>query len=136
MKLDKALTLLVARVMLVMILVMSGYDKVTHLARTADFMGAIGMPFPGTAMALLAGVIELAGGILVLVGWKTRPVALGLAVYLLPVTWFTHLAVAHATADATLKLNETFQAFKSFAMAGGLLLLSVTGPGLHAVDRK
>ena|SRR6185295_6126913 len=136
MKLDKHVTLLVGRVFLVMVLVMSGYEKLTHLARTADYLGSVGLHASASTVAWLAGAVELAGGVSLLIGWRTRAVALALFVYLLPVIWLTHLAVAHATTDPYVRLNETMQAMKSLAMAGGLLLLHVAGPGAHSVDGR
>lgn len=136
MKLDKHVTLLVGRVFLVMVLVMSGYEKLTHLARTADYLGSVGFHASAGTVAWLAGAVELAGGVALLIGWRTRGVALVLFVYLLPVIWITHLAVAHAATDPYVRLNETMQAMKSLAMAGGLLLLHVAGPGAHSVDGR
>jgi putative oxidoreductase len=122
--------------LVVMILVMSGYDKLLHADRTADYLRSVGAPGAGTPLAMLAGIIELAGGLAVLVGWRTRDMALGLFLYLLPVIWLTHLATAHAAPDPVVRVNETMQAMKSLAMAGALLLLHVTGPGAHSVDGK
>jgi len=118
------------------VLVMSGYEKLTHLARTADYLGSVGLHASASTVAWLAGAVELAGGVSLLIGWRTRAVALALFVYLLPVIWLTHLAVAHATTDPYVRLNETMQAMKSLAMAGGLLLLHVAGPGAHSVDGR
>ena len=135
-RLDKHATLLVGRVLVVMILVMSGYDKLLHADRAADYLRSVGAPGAGTPLALFAGLVELACGIAVLVGWRTRDVALGLFLYLLPVIWLTHVAAAHAAPDPVVRVNETMQAMKTLAMAGALLLLHVTGPGAHSVDGR
>lgn len=136
MKLDRAATLLAGRVCLVLVLVMSGYDKLMHADRAADFMRSVNLPGAGIPLAVVAGAIELAAGVALLIGWRTRAIALLLAGYLLPVIWFTHLAIAHASGDLVVRANETMQAMKSLSMAGGLLLLHVAGPGAHSVDGR
>src|SRR5678809_347161 len=118
MKPDKHVILLVGRVLVVMILVMSGYDKVIHPDRTVDYLGSVGVPGMGKLVALLAGLVELAGGIALLIGWQTRRVTLALFAYLLPVIWITHFAVAHAALDPVVRANEILQAMKSLSMAG------------------
>lgn len=136
MKLERHFALLLGRVLVVLILVMSGYEKLLHLDRTSDYLGSVGVIGAGRGLAGLSGVVELAGGLALLIGWRTRMVALGLFFYLLPVAWITHFAPAHAAVDPYVRLNETMQAMKSLAMAGGLLLLHVAGPGAHSVDGK
>ncbi len=136
MKLERQTALLVGRVFVVLLFVMSGYDKLLHAARTADYMRAVGLPGAGLPLAAAAGLVELGAGLAILVGWRTRAVALVLAAYLVPVTWFTHLAVAQASADPVVRINETMQAMKNLAVIGACLLLHVAGPGAHAVDGK
>ncbi|MEK7766218.1 MAG: DoxX family protein, partial [bacterium] len=75
-----------------------------------------------------------AAGLAILVGWRTRWAVLALIVYLVPITWYTHVAVAQAAVDQVVKDQEFFQALKNLAVIGGLLLLRSSGPGRHSLD--
>ena len=55
------------------------------IAGTAGFMETIGIPFP-TLSALLAGVTEFAGGIILLLGTGTRIAAIPMAFTISPPT--------------------------------------------------
>ena len=46
---------------------------------------------PGYVIAVLAGVIQLAGGLLLIVGFLTRWAASALLLYVLVIAWFMHL---------------------------------------------
>ena len=81
-----------------------------------------------------AGALEAAAGLAILVGWRTRWAVLALIVYLVPITWYTHVAVAQAAVDQVVKDQEFFQALKNLAVIGGLLLLRSSGPGRHSLD--
>ena len=56
-----------------------GYGKLTAFAGTAGYMGSLGLPAP-SLVTVVAIVIEIGGGLLMLVGYQTRLVALGLGI--------------------------------------------------------
>lgn len=72
--------------------------------------------------------IELLGGALLFVGFKARPVALGLMVYLACVTVLVH----H---DLSQVLNRSF-ALANLAFAGALLMVYAHGAGALSLDRR
>jgi putative oxidoreductase len=113
---------LLARAMLSYIFVVEGYGKIADYADVATYMRE-----NGVAPALLPLVIltELGGGLLVLVGLKTRWAALALFGFCLLTALFFHLA-----ADQTIMLQ------KNVAMAGGFLLLATFGPGAWSIDGR
>ena len=79
-------------------------------------------------MVVLVGLLELLGGIAILVGYQTRIAAIALAIFTLAAT-----AVAHIDfADQVQFLF--FQ--KKLAIAGGLFVLAVFGAGALSVDAK
>jgi putative oxidoreductase len=84
-------------------------------------------------MAVLAVVFELAGGLMIIVGWKTRSVAWALVVYTIIAT-----AVAHRfwTYEAAQAFNQTSHFFKNLSIVGGLLMLAAVGPGRYSVDKS
>lgn len=69
---------LAARVLLSILFIVAGYGKLTAIGGTAGFFGSIGLPMP-TATAVIVGLVELGGGLAVLVGFKTRIAAVVLA---------------------------------------------------------
>ena len=128
--------LLAGRVCLVLALLAMAGQKLVFPEGSAYYMDQKGMPGASKALAYVLGVLELIAGVAILVGWRTRTIALAVAVYLLPVTWYTHVADAWRAADAVVRDQEMTQALKSLSLVGGLLILAVSGPGEYSLDRK
>ena len=113
---------LLSRAMMTYIFIVEAVGKITSYAGVADYMRE-----HGVAPALLPLVIltELGGGLLVLVGFKTRWASLALAGFCLLTAVIFHLAS-----------GETIEFQKNLAMAGGFLLLAVFGPGAWSIDGR
>ncbi|MEK7474499.1 MAG: DoxX family protein [Candidatus Coatesbacteria bacterium] len=135
-KTHKEFLLLLGRVCLVLVLLVSAVPKLRFPGGTAQYMAGLGMPGASEALAYLAGAFEFAAGLAVLVGWKTRWAAVAIVVYLLPITWYTHLSLVWAAADPVVRDQETYQSLKNLSLMGGLLLLAAMGPGSYSMDRK
>ncbi|MBP0651258.1 DoxX family membrane protein, partial [Mycobacterium tuberculosis] len=58
------------------IFVLSGFSKITAYAGTAGYMESAGVP--GILLPLVI-LVELVGGLLLVIGWQTRLAALALA---------------------------------------------------------
>ena len=71
-------------------------------------------------------VVELGGGLAILLGLFTRPVALGLAAWCIATA-----LVAHT--DFSNHENE-INFFKNFAIAGGFFYVATFGPGRFSLD--
>ena len=71
-------------------------------------------------------IIELIGGLLILIGWQTRWVALALAIFCLITGFAIHLPVGDVA-------NLT-HFFKNLTMAGGFLYVFADGAGALSVD--
>ena len=106
--------------MMAYVFVVEGFEKITSYDGVAAYMRE-----SGVAPALLPLVIltELGGGLLVLVGFKTRWAAVALAGFCLLTALIFHLAS-----------GETIEFQKNVAMAGGFLVLAVFGPGAWSID--
>lgn len=70
--------LLLARILLVILFVLFGWQKLTNFSGTIAYMGSAGAPAP-IISAAIAVVMEFFAGIAILVGFQTRPIALLLA---------------------------------------------------------
>jgi putative oxidoreductase len=79
-------------------------------------------------MAPLVATVELALGLLVLAGFKTRCVALAVAVFCVATALIAHMNFADA--------NQLNHFTKNLAIAGGALALFVAGAGAFSVDAR
>jgi putative oxidoreductase len=119
--------LLVARILLVALLIISGFGILAAPDGFAGFMGAIGLPAP-TLVTWLVIAVKIVGGLAVLVGFQTRYAAYALAAFCVGSALLGHMNFADQA--------EFNSFFKNLAMAGGLLALSVSGPGALSVDGR
>jgi putative oxidoreductase len=120
-------TLLVARLFYSSLFILYGYFKLTSYAGTATYMAGKGL-VPGDLFAILAIVFELGGGLLMLVGYQTRCVALALAIYTLIAGLIAHTHWADA--------NQLTHFFKNMAIIGGSLAFVASGAGAYSLDRR
>lgn len=122
-----SLAILVGRILLAAMFVLAGFAKLTDIAGTAGWFGSIGLPAP-TVVAVLVGLLELVGGLALVVGWQTRIAALALAAFAIGATLIAH------TNFADMMQFLIFQ--KNFAVVGGLLVLAFTGAGALSLDAR
>jgi putative oxidoreductase len=118
---------LLGRVLMSVIFVWGGYRKLMAPAATMGMFTHYHLPVVGAAYAV-AVAVELGGGALILLGWKTRLVAPVMAVWCLATA-----LVAHWHPDDT---TQMINFMKNVCMAGGFLQLAVYGAGRFSVDRR
>ena len=104
-----------------------GYGKVAGYAGTVGYMGSLGLPAPAL-FTVLAIIIEIGAGLLVLVGYQTRLVSLGLAIYVLVSALIGHSQLGD--------LNQFQHFMKNMAIVGGLLAFVACGGGAYSIDAK
>jgi len=133
----KNLALLIGRVLMSVIFLGAGISKITGFAGTTAYMAArpafVNMESALPILAGLAIVAEVGGGLSLLLGWLTRLGALGLVLFLIPTTFVFHNFWTYPP-DAQGLQQAMF--LKNLAMVGGLLILSVAGPGAFSVDGR
>ena len=123
---------LLARILLVALFVLSGFGKLGNFAGTVSYIASTGLPFPELG-AVIAIALELGGGLLVLIGWRARWVALILAIFAVVVGLLFHPYWADAEAGA--RLGDFINFWKNISIAGGFLMVFAFGPGRYSVDR-
>jgi putative oxidoreductase len=122
--------LLIARVLLALIFIVSGFGKITGFSGTAGYMASKGMPM-AEVLLVPAITIELGGGLLLAAGYKTRWAALAIFLFLIPATLIFHAFWSVAPEQAT---TQTIQFQKNLAIMGGMLYVFFWGPGRLSVD--
>ena len=119
--------ILVGRVLLSILFIFAGFGKLTAISATAGWFGSIGLPVP-TVTAVVVGLVELLGGLAILVGFQTRIAAIVVALFTLGATAIAHLDFSDAMQVLMLQ--------KNLAIAGGLLILAIVGAGALSVDGR
>lgn len=123
--------LLIARVLMMVLFVMFGWQKLIGFSGTVAYMGSTGVPVP-TLAAVIAVVMEFVAGLLIVAGFYTRPVALLLALYTLGTAFIGHPYWTMTGAD---QYANQINFYKNVSIVGGLLVLIVSGPGRFSIDR-
>jgi len=118
---------LAGRILMAVIFVMSGIGKIANPSGTLGYINAMGLPFPELALAGAIG-IEVVGGLLLIAGLYTRPVALALAAFSIVTGLVFHSAIADQ--------NQMIHLMKNLAMAGGLLQIAAFGAGSLSLDAR
>ena len=119
--------LLAGRVLLSAMYIMAGFSKLTAIGGTAGWFASIGLPFP-TLAAVGVGLLELVGGLAILVGFQTRVAAIALAAFTVAATLIAHTELSD--------MNQMLFFQKNFAIVGGFLILAAVGPGAWALGRR
>lgn len=123
---------LVGRVLLAVIFVKSGFGKLTGFEGTVGYIASKGLPLPQVA-AIVALVIELAGGILLILGWKTRFAAAVIFLFLIPTTLFFHNFWAYPEAQVQ---AQQINFLKNLCIMGAMLYVMAFGAGPFSVDNR
>lgn len=111
---------LVGRVLLAIIFIIAGWNKLTGFEGTAGYMASKGLPFTEVLLVLTI-LIELGGGLLLLLGWQARWAALAIFLFLIPVSVIFHPFWANP--------EEFHSFFKNLAIMGGMAYVVSHGPG-------
>lgn len=118
---------LAGRILIALLFLQSGIEKFVYYAATLDYMAKAGLPFP-QALLVASGVFETACALAIIAGWKTRWAALGLLLWMIPVTW-----IFHSPAQGQ---EQMIHFMKNVAIIGGIALLAAFGPGAFSLGRS
>lgn len=121
----------ISRALLALIFIISGLGKIAGFSATAGMMAGVGFPAPSLFL-VAAIVLELVGGIALLLGFKARLGAIALIVFLIPATIIFHAAQLGDPAQTQMQMIEVL---KNLAILGGLLRVVADGAGAFALDK-
>lgn len=130
-KLSETWGVLLGRIFVAAIFLQSGIDKLLNFDKTVKLMASKAMPMPDILL-VPSIVILIAGGTMLLVGWKARWAALALIGFMIPATLVFH---SFWTYPETQFVNQFHHFFKNLAIIGALFLVMGMGSGKMSFDR-
>ena len=122
-----SLAALAGRFLLALIFLQSGIEKITRYSMVLGYMTKAGLPFP-QVLLVISAVVEIGCALALVTGWKARIGALGLVIWMIPVTLIFHNPSAGG--DAMIHF------MKNVAITGGLLMVFAFGPGAWGLGRS
>ncbi|MEO6422788.1 MAG: DoxX family protein [Candidatus Nitrotoga sp.] len=123
---------LAARILLATMFVMAGFSKISGFEGVVPYIASKGLPF-ASVLAVLTIILEIGGGIAIIVGYKARIAAFLLGGFTLMTAFVFHNFWAVAS-DQVFVQNQMFM--KNISIAGGLFLLAALGSGSLSIDGK
>jgi putative oxidoreductase len=127
----KGVVVVLGRFLFALIFLLSGF---THFSKqTIDYAASQGVPLASVAVPL-SGILALAGGLSVLLGYRAKIGALLIAAFLIPVTLMMH--TFWAMADPAMAQTQMIMFMKNLSMLGAALLISQFGAGPLRLDAR
>ncbi|MFI4923026.1 MAG: DoxX family protein [Burkholderiales bacterium] len=115
---------LVGRALLSFIFIISGWGKIIGFSGTATYMASAGMPIPDVLL-VAAIIIELGGGLMLLLGWNARWAALAIFLFVIPTTLIFH----PFWIDDAAQMQNQINFMKNLGIMGGMLYIMAYGSG-------
>ena len=115
------------RLLIALIFVMSGLGKIAAPAATIAYIQSAGAPLAPAAY-VIAVIVEVVGGLALLVGFQTRLTAAVLAIFTLATAVLFHNNMADQ--------NQMIHFLKNIAITGGLLQVVAFGAGAFSLDNR
>jgi putative oxidoreductase len=128
----KAYGPVVGRILISLLFLKSGIEKIAGFSAVSGFMASQGMP---AAEFLLVGaiVLEIAGALMVMLGWNARWGALMLAVFIVPATLIFH---NFWSVDAAQYTNQVNHFMKNLSILGALVFIMGAGAGPFSLGKE
>lgn len=121
----QAIGTFVGRALMSGLFIWSGYSKLTAAAATKAMFAKMGLPLPDILWLVIV-IVELGGGLALLIGFQAQLTALVLCLWCIA----TALAAHSNFADMNMKI----QFMKNLAMAGGFVFIALFGAGGLSLD--
>ena len=123
---------LFGRILVALLFILSGWSKIGGFEGVSGYIASKGLPMP-QVLAALTIALELGGGILLAIGYKTRIVAILFFLWLIPTTFLFHKFWGIDPSQAQNQFNNFF---KNVSIMGAMLLLFGFGPGAYSLDKR
>jgi putative oxidoreductase len=123
--------LLIGRILLGLIFVRSGSDKLMNIDGFAAGLARGGVPMSGF-FGWLGAAVEFISGVAIVLGFATRYAAVLMTAFVIVATLIAHRYWEHA--DSAMRRANDINFYKNVAIVGGAFYLFVTGGGRYALD--
>ena len=110
------------RLLIAVIFLLSGFGKLMGYASTVGYFAKLGVPLPEVVVAISI-LVELGGGILLVIGYRLVIVASVMAAFTIGAALIGH-RFWNAT-DPMVHMQQMIDFLKNIAMAGGFLMVIV-----------
>lgn len=120
------------RVLLSLMFIISGLQKITGYAGTQGYMEMMGVP---GALLPLVILVEVVGGIALLIGWQARLSAFLLAGFSIVSGFLFHLVPSFGM-EGMAAQGEVISFMKNVTIAGGMLMVVAFGAGPLSVGSR
>lgn len=133
------------RILVPIIFIVSGWGKLLDIKSIVAQLQSKNLPIPPEfdttpylsvptleALAYLAAIVELFGGVMILIGYKARWAAVALLVFSALTTYYFH---NFWVMEGTDRMTNQIEALKNLSIMGALLMIAAVGSGAVALDR-
>jgi putative oxidoreductase len=125
MQINETLATFIGRILMSLLFILGGWGKLMAPAATQAMLASHNLPMPEAGW-VLAVVVELGGGLAILFGLLTRPVAFICAIWCVATALIGHSNFADR--------NMEIHFFKNMGLTGGFLYIAVFGAGAWSLD--
>ncbi len=123
---------LAGRILLSLIFLQSGLNKISGFTGTAGYMASKGLPM-AEVLLVITIIIEVGAALLIVTGYKARIGAAALFLWMIPVTFIFH---NYWTLPADQQMIQQIMFMKNLSLMGGMLYVMAFGSGPMSVDKK
>lgn len=118
---------LLGRLLLATLFILAGFNKIGAAEGMIGYIASVGLPFP-EAIYYATVALEIVGGLMLAVGFKTRYSAAALGVFSIAAAVLFHNNFAEQA--------EMTNFLKNLSLAGGMFYVAAFGPGRFSIDRR
>lgn len=122
---------LIGRILISQLFIYYGYTKIVGFASggTAAYIASKGLPVP-QLLVVLTIVIEVGGGLMILLGWRARLAAAVLFLWMIPVSFLFH---NYWSMEGPAVMANQVNFLKNVALMGTMFLIFAFGPGRYSL---
>lgn len=118
---------LIGRILVSIIFLMAGINKIGNFSGTQDYMASYGMPLTWL-FAMGAVILEIGGGLSLLLGYMSKYGAIALFIFMIPTTLIFHTNFGDQM--------QVIHFMKNLAIMGGLAYIAAYGGGELSLDSR